>query len=211
MSSKRFVEVFKEKYIPQAIKDAKCSEFLNLKQRVPMPVPDYEAEFTNLSKYGSHIIDTNVKKAQKFEDGLLTEIRFVVRPLCLPTHADLVYRALLVEQRREEVRRISEYKKRKNMDGGKKAAPHNTKKQNIGRTISACAICGKNHSDVCWRTMQRTQGKIAPTCITCGKTHSRPGHIQRNCLRKLTGAPLGNSGRQTTGQQAGANKKFGAN
>lgn len=228
MSWKRFVEVFKEKYIPQAIKDAKCSEFLNLKQRVPKSVADYEAEFTNLSKYGSHVIDTDVRKARKFEDGLLPEIRFVVRPLRLPTYADVVDRALLVEQGLEEVRRISEYKKRKNMDGGKNAAPGNTKKHNMGRTISACATCGKNHSGVCWRTMQGTQGKNAPTCITCGKTHSgvcwrttdkcfgcgQLGHIQRNCPRKLTGAnvvPLGNSGRQPMGQQAGANQKFGAN
>lgn len=86
----RFLVVFKEKYIPQAVRDAKCSEFLELKQKRTTTVADYEAEFTNLTKFGSHIIDTDSRKARKFEDGLIPEIRNIVRPLRLATYADVL-------------------------------------------------------------------------------------------------------------------------
>ncbi|KAH7847975.1 hypothetical protein Vadar_032255 [Vaccinium darrowii] len=72
-----------------------------------MTVVGYDVEFTNLAKYGSHIIDTDRKKARKFEDGLLLEIRNVVRPIRLATYAEVLDRALLVEQGLEDVRRIS--------------------------------------------------------------------------------------------------------
>lgn len=60
--------VFKEKYIPQAVRDAKCSELLGLKQRGAMTVADYEYEFTNLVKYGSRIIDTDSRKAPEIRN-----------------------------------------------------------------------------------------------------------------------------------------------
>lgn len=80
MEWRRFVVVFKEKYVPQAIRDAKCSEFLDLKLKGAMIVADYEAEFTNLAKFRSHTIDTDNRKARKFEDGLIPGIRNVVKP-----------------------------------------------------------------------------------------------------------------------------------
>ncbi|XP_058219278.1 uncharacterized protein LOC131329877 [Rhododendron vialii] len=103
-----------------------------------MTIADYEAEFTNLEKFGSHAIDIDKRKACKFEDGLIPGIRNVVKPLRLPTYADVLDRALIVEQGREDVKKISESKKRKNRQ--------NTGKVDQRGTLPACATCGKNHS-----------------------------------------------------------------
>ncbi|KAI8563814.1 hypothetical protein RHMOL_Rhmol03G0138300 [Rhododendron molle] len=72
-----------------------------------MSVAAYEAEFTNLAEYASHIVADENKKARKFEDGLKYEIRKVVRPMRLPTYADVVDRALLVEQEIQESKKFT--------------------------------------------------------------------------------------------------------
>ncbi|KAH7837906.1 hypothetical protein Vadar_019407 [Vaccinium darrowii] len=209
MEWRRFVVVFQEKYIPQAIKDAKCSEFLSLKQRGAMTVAGYDAEFTNLAKYGSHIINTDSRKERNFEDGLLPEIRNVVRPLRLATYAEVLDRALLVEQGLEDVRRISEFKKRK-ANVGKTAGRGMYKRQNTGittqrnqgRTVPVCAICGKGHSGTCWYS--------ATKCYNCGQA----GHIQKNCPQRGTGAnaiPVNNWAKPVAGPKANTNQKVGSN
>lgn len=86
---------------------------------------------------------------------------------------------LIAEQGREDVRRISEFKKRKNENGGKKSGYDEPKRQNTGETIPTCNICGKHHSGVCWRTTQGSHGKNLPTCDTCGKMYPelRSGNV----------------------------------
>lgn len=75
-----FLVLFKEKYIPQSIQDAKCTEFEQLRQRFSS-VAVYEAEFTNLAEYAPHMITNENKKARKFENGLKREIKRVVKPM----------------------------------------------------------------------------------------------------------------------------------
>lgn len=64
-----------------------------------------------------------------------------------------------MEQGREDVRKISEAKKRKNMNVGRNTGYDNPKRQNTGKvdqrgTLLACATCGRNHSGVCWKISQ---------------------------------------------------------
>ncbi|KAF7137351.1 hypothetical protein RHSIM_Rhsim07G0155000 [Rhododendron simsii] len=68
-----------------------------LKQKGLTTVSIYEAEFANLAEYTRHMVATENRKARKFEDGLKPEIRKVVRPMRLPTYAEVDDRALLVE------------------------------------------------------------------------------------------------------------------
>ncbi|KAH7840521.1 hypothetical protein Vadar_018009 [Vaccinium darrowii] len=153
-------------------------------KRGAMTVAGYDAEFTNLAKYGSHIIDTDSRKARKFEDGLLPEIRNVVRPLRLATYAEVLDRALLVEQGLEDVRRISEFKKRK-ANVGKTAGGGMYKRQNTGITT------------------QRNQGRTVPA-----------GHIQKNCPQRGTGVnaiPVNNWAKPVAGPKANTNQKAGSN
>ena len=58
MSWERFLVVFKEKYMPRSMTNAKLLEFEILKQRGATTVAEYEAEFTNLTEYAPYIIAT---------------------------------------------------------------------------------------------------------------------------------------------------------
>lgn len=164
----RFLVVFREKYVPQSLQDAKCTEFQQLEQKGQTTVSEYEAEFTNLAEYAPHMVATENRKARKFEDGLKPEIRKVVRPMRLPTNAEVVDRALSVEQENEESKRFFENRKRQRFDSGKKSGGGSFKKQNTGNEVGKptnnlplCATCGKPHSGIC---MRATGG-----CFNCGK------------------------------------------
>ncbi|XP_057502685.1 uncharacterized protein LOC130786392 [Actinidia eriantha] len=97
MNWARFKVIFREKYVPRALQNAKCAEFEQLKQ-TGKPIAEYEAAFTNLAEYAPHLVATDEMRARRFEDGLRYEIKRVIRPLVLPTYADVLDRAIIVEQ-----------------------------------------------------------------------------------------------------------------
>ncbi|KAF7148904.1 hypothetical protein RHSIM_Rhsim03G0014100 [Rhododendron simsii] len=111
-SIKKIFKVFREKYVPQSLQDANCNEFQQLRQKGQTIVSEYEAKFTNLAEYAPHMVATENRKAHKCEDGLKLEIRKVVRPMRLPTYAEVVDRALLVKQENEESKRFFENRTR---------------------------------------------------------------------------------------------------
>ncbi|XP_028103157.1 uncharacterized protein LOC114302340 [Camellia sinensis] len=73
MTWTQFNVIFYDKYFPQCFWDRKVSEFQELKQG-RMSVAEYEAKFTELARFTPHMVDTDYKKAQKFEDGLDLEM-----------------------------------------------------------------------------------------------------------------------------------------
>ncbi|GFZ17079.1 hypothetical protein Acr_26g0003490 [Actinidia rufa] len=95
MNWARFKVIFREKYVPRALQNAKCAEFEHLKQ-TGKTIADYEAAFTNLAEYAPHLVATDEMRARRFEDGLRYEIKRVIRPLVLPTYADVLDRAIIV-------------------------------------------------------------------------------------------------------------------
>ncbi|GFS35039.1 hypothetical protein Acr_00g0037470 [Actinidia rufa] len=84
----RFKVIFREKFVPRAVQNAKCSEFEHLKQ-LGTTIADYEGSFTNLAEYAPHLVATDEMRARRFEDGLRHEIKRVIRPLVLPTYAEV--------------------------------------------------------------------------------------------------------------------------
>ncbi|GFS30827.1 hypothetical protein Acr_00g0014390 [Actinidia rufa] len=86
MNWARFKVIFREKYVPRALQNAKCAEFKHLKQ-TGKPIAEYEATFTNLAEYAPHLVAT--------EYGLRYEIKRVIRPLVLPTYVDVLDRAII--------------------------------------------------------------------------------------------------------------------
>ncbi|GFZ21694.1 hypothetical protein Acr_29g0008560 [Actinidia rufa] len=107
----QFKVIFREKYIPRALQNAKCAEFKQLKQ-IGKTVAEYKKAFTNLAEYEPHLVATDKMRAQRFEDGLRYEIKRVIRPLVLPTYADVLDRAIIVDQDEMEKRKYFDNKKR---------------------------------------------------------------------------------------------------
>ncbi|GFY95312.1 hypothetical protein Acr_10g0006970 [Actinidia rufa] len=80
------------------------------------PIAEYEAAFTNLAEYAPHLVTTDEMRARRFEDGLRYEIKRVIRPLVLPTYADVLDRAIIVEQDEMEKKKYFDNKKRQNFN-----------------------------------------------------------------------------------------------
>ncbi|GFY85279.1 hypothetical protein Acr_04g0000170 [Actinidia rufa] len=97
-----FKVIFKEKYMPRALQNAKCAEFERLKQIGEMTIAEYEAALTNLVEYAPHLVATDEIRARRFEEGLRYKIKRVVRPMVLPTYTEVLDRAIIVEQDEDE-------------------------------------------------------------------------------------------------------------
>ncbi|GFZ17645.1 hypothetical protein Acr_26g0009150 [Actinidia rufa] len=166
MNWARFKVIFREKYVPRALQNAKCVEFEHLKQ-TGKTIADYEAAFTNLAEYAPHLVATDEMRARRFEDGLRYEIKRVIRPLVLPTYADVLDCAIIVEQDEMEKRKYFDSKKRQNFNNEGSSGQKRQKPESN------------------WRNQR---GQI-PKCPTLG-------HIKRNCPKLGTGAivPRGNQG-----------------
>ncbi|XP_043694196.1 uncharacterized protein LOC122644893 [Telopea speciosissima] len=92
----QFLELFREKYFPITVRQAKAAEFIKLQQG-SMTVIDYEKKFEELSHYTPHLVATDVDKARLFESGLNNGIQRMVTALELNTYVEVVRRALLYE------------------------------------------------------------------------------------------------------------------
>ncbi|GFZ16761.1 hypothetical protein Acr_26g0000310 [Actinidia rufa] len=202
MNWARFKVIFREKYVPRALQNAKCAEFEQLKQ-TGKTITEYEAAFTNLAKYAPHLVATDEMRARRFEDGLRYEIKRVIRPLVLPTYADVLDRAIIVEQDKMEKRNYFDSKKRQNFNNegpiGQKRQKPESNWRNQGKNqrgqIPTCSTCGKKHSGECWRNRPDV------ICFYCNEV----GHIRRNCPKLGTGAIV------PRGNQGGGNAKPGGN
>ena len=62
-----------------------------------MSVAEYEAKFTELAQFSCHMVDSDYKKAQKFEGGLTLEVFDRVNVLKLLKYVDVLDRALMAE------------------------------------------------------------------------------------------------------------------
>ena len=62
-----------------------------------MTIAEYKASFTNLAKYAPHLVATNETRARRFEDELQYKIKRTIRPLVLPTYADVLDHAIIVK------------------------------------------------------------------------------------------------------------------
>ena len=85
----RFKEFFKEKYLPAYVTDHMEMKFLELKQG-NMSVADYEAKFTELSRFVPSYVDTERKKARRLQQGLKSWIRCKLAILELDTYAAVI-------------------------------------------------------------------------------------------------------------------------
>ena len=62
-----------------------------------MSVAEYESKFIELASYAPHMVDTDYKKAKKFEGGLNVEILDRINVLKLLKYVDVLDRAIMAE------------------------------------------------------------------------------------------------------------------
>ncbi|XP_028107809.1 uncharacterized protein LOC114306725 [Camellia sinensis] len=146
-----------------------------------MAVAEYEAKFTELARFAPQMVDTNYKKARKFEGGLDLEVFDWVGVLKLPTYVEVLDRALMAEAtiaaKKQTVNPPTEWKGKRTGFNFRRGRSF-LKRQNTGSSgsssqssgsIPTCADCGKRHRGVC----QSASG----ACYRCGKV----GHMMKDC------------------------------
>ena len=155
-----------------------------------MSVAEYESKFTELARYAPHMVDTDYKKARKFEGGLHVEVLDRVNGLKLEKYVDVLDRALMAETniailkmsqsittpepeskkfKKQKVETVSESMGSVNENLTSKFSD-NTKRDSGGSIgVPACKECGKQHWGIC----RRGTG----VCFKCGQK----GHIAKAC------------------------------
>lgn len=196
-----FVKVFYRKYFSECAREQKMAEFQCLRQN-QMSVDQYEAKFSELSKYAPRLIEDPVDRARRFRDGLKPEIKDPLVPLNLKNYNELYKRAQLIERDLNERAAASGSRFVPNKDnnwfgkrpmGGNYPIPPN-RNGGIGKPASnsnvVCQFCGRKHGST--SCLARTRA-----CYGCGQH----GHQVKNCLRKPMGVqtPLPQIGQATGG------------
>ena len=134
---RQFREAFYKKYFFDSVKRQKAGEFVRLDQG-EMTVAQYEAKFTDLSRFSPQLIATKEEKAFKFQDGLKPYLKNKISILKLGVYSEVVDRALIAEKDNEELYQYREQQRKINRSDGvqgnqsqKKSAP--TRNQNKGK------------------------------------------------------------------------------
>ncbi|KAL3728725.1 hypothetical protein ACJRO7_033329 [Eucalyptus globulus] len=92
-----FVRAFNMKHFSNCAKDKKIIEFVQLEQR-ELTMDQYEAKFSELSRYAPRLIEDREEKAKRFLKGLRTDIRKQLVHLNIRDYHEIYERAQLVEQ-----------------------------------------------------------------------------------------------------------------
>ncbi|XP_028110657.1 uncharacterized protein LOC114309160 [Camellia sinensis] len=185
MTWAQFNTVFYDKYFLQCFRDRKVSEFQELKQG-RMSVAKYEAKFTELARFAPYMVDTDYKKARKFEGGLDLDILDQVGVLNLPTYVNVLDRALMAEVilavKKQTTVPPTEWKGKRTGFNFRKGRPF-LKKQNTGSSsspsqssgsVTNCPECGMRHRRVC----QRASGAVTSVAMnTSHPTASSVGSV----------------------------------
>ncbi|XP_022857224.1 uncharacterized protein LOC111378280 [Olea europaea var. sylvestris] len=88
----QFKEEVMDKYFRQSLRDFKENEFLQLKQG-NMSLTDYEQKFDQLLRYAPHLVDTEMKKTRRFEQGLNPNLNMILMSHRFTSYREMLERA----------------------------------------------------------------------------------------------------------------------
>ncbi|MQL68384.1 hypothetical protein Taro_000686, partial [Colocasia esculenta] len=138
-----------------------------------LTMAEYEAQFSWLAQYASHIVSTERMKAKRFLNGLKPSYITQLAPLDIQTYAKMVKNAQLLEDVTDLTDRIKGRILKKEQASSSASRPTNGKKRPL------------NIAD---RPSQERKPKIfihstpnKPKCKHCDK----PGHTAEKCWRKV--------------------------
>ncbi|XP_074337678.1 uncharacterized protein LOC141674877 [Apium graveolens] len=89
----RFKRMFSDKYFPRYMQTQMEMKFLELKQN-NMTVGEYEKKFIVLSRFMGDYVDSEEKRAKRFQQGLKPWLRSRVAAFELTTYAEVVQKVM---------------------------------------------------------------------------------------------------------------------
>ena len=205
-----FLDLFERKYISERFRDEQKKLFLSLRQN-RMTVAEYEFQFTKLERYAHDIIDSEMARCKRFEDGLNDEIRVHLIAQRIRVFTDLVDAAAGVEkiqsERRQRLTKRSNFQQGSRSQGAsesvskkQKTMPQQSQSQpqyrgfqprqysEAGSVASVPSGKGRGEAPRCSNCGRKHTGECwgkVRACFTCGsKDHLRP-----NCPHRQPGAP----------------------
>ncbi|MQL93307.1 hypothetical protein Taro_025947 [Colocasia esculenta] len=175
-----FVRLFRAKFVPEHIQDKMEQECLSLTQG-SMTVLEYEARFSELSKYAPHIVEDERRKTKKLVMGLKPSLRTRLVALDHRTLDEALSAACRQEG---EMEQYLEEKK-----ASQKRPAVTFQQQDKKKTVPSvrspgvkkeCPHCGKTPGgSECWL--------VAGRCLKCGSSY----HKIKDCPRLQQGAQRG--------------------
>ena len=108
----------------------------------------YEAKFTELSRFTPQLIATEEKKTLKFQDGLRPYLKNKISILKLGVYSEVVDRALIAEKDNEDLHQYRKQQRKRNRSDGahgnqvqKKSAPSGIRARFTILTGTCLSLC----------------------------------------------------------------------
>ena len=203
----RFSKLFLDKYFPKYMEGQMELKFLELKQN-NLSVAEYEAKFTELSRFVPEFVNTEEKRARRFQQGLKQWIQNRIAVFELTDYAAVVQKASIVEAGSEQSQKEREGRKRKRPGGPGGSYVSGSFQPNVRRRqefqTGRESVASKTENEVVgqggWQsgaTQSMTSRPPVPECKTCGRKHvgtcvrseircfrcGQMGHFANNCFK----------------------------
>ncbi|KAM3217277.1 hypothetical protein P3L10_026720 [Capsicum annuum] len=205
--------MFLDRFIPLSKQDDMRRPFNKLRQG-SMTVTEYEAKFTELSRYVPSLVADQREKVRQFVDGL--EARYhglVIRDVCNGSYSE-VFDAALHFESYYEIEMINRENKKKHNSGGFSSAPSGSKSsfdrgQSRPTQLESVGQSSRNSYPARQGQQQKIQRngssffwfKQYLKCSNCGRNHSthcfrvggpcytcgKRGHIAKFCPKRDSG------------------------